>query len=56
VPRLGAQDWSGWRYDHIAALTKDQARWLVNMMLNEKPELEVLWLPTTQVLPFEKEL
>ena len=56
MPRLGAQDWSGWRYDHIAALTKDQARWLVNIILNEESEPEVTWLLTTaKVLPFEKE-
>ena len=56
MPRLGAQDWSGWRYDHIAPLTKDQARWLVDMILNEEPEPEVRWLLTTaKVLPFEKE-
>ena len=56
MPKLGAQDWSGWRYDHIAAMTKDQARWLVNMILNEEPEPEVRWLLTTaKVLPFEKE-
>ena len=47
MPRLGAQDWSGWRYDHIRALTKDQARWLVDIILNEEPEPEVLWLLTT---------
>ena len=56
MPKLGAQDWSGWRYDHIRALTKDQARWLVDIILNEEPEPEVLWLLTTaKVLPFEKE-
>ena len=56
MPRLGAQDWSGWRYDHIRALTKDQARWLVDIILNEEPEPEVLWLlATAKVLPFEKE-
>ena len=56
MPRLGAQDWSGWRYDHIAALTKEQARWLVDIILNEEPEPEVRWLLTTaKVLPFEKE-
>ena len=56
MPRLGAQDWSGWRYDHIAALTKDQARWIVDIILNEEPEPEVRWMLTTaKVLPFEKE-
>ena len=44
LPKLGAQDWCGWRYEHIAALTKEQARWLVNMILNEKPAPEVHWL------------
>ena len=23
LPKLGAQDWCGWRYEHIAALTKE---------------------------------
>ena len=56
MPKLGAQDWSGWRYDHIAAMTKDQARWIVDIILNEEPEPEVRWLLTTaKVLPFEKE-
>ena len=56
MPRHGAQDWSGWRYDHIAPLTKDQARWIVDVFLNEEPEPEVRWLLTkAKVLPFEKE-
>ena len=56
LPKEGAQDWSGCRYEHIAALTKDQARWIVDVFLNKEPEPEVRWLLTTaKVLPFEKE-
>ena len=41
LPRHTTQSYDGWNYDHIRALDKEQARWLVGMVLDEEQEPEI---------------
>ena len=57
LPGHGAQSWDGVRYEHIAALTKEQARWLFEFVLQREHRKEVRWMLTTaKVLPLEKDM
>ena len=56
LPKHTTPSPDGWSYDQIRALDKEQARWLVGMVLDEEQEPEARWLLTTaKVLAFEKQ-